>query len=80
VNYNRVFGATVASSTGVNQYRNDAQVDYGTKAGEQIGIPGVNLDAWTSGWPQWISQVLKPRGRYSASLGSVETNFNLVNT
>ncbi len=85
VNYNKIFSPTLLMElrAGVNRYRNDAQqVDYGTKASEQIGIPGVNLDDWTSGLVNIdISGYSNPIVGYSASLpwARSETNFNLVN-
>ena len=52
VNYNRIFSPTLISEfrVGVAHYHNDAlQTDYGTTASKDIGIPGVNIDQWTSG-------------------------------
>lgn len=86
INYNRLFSPTLISEfrLGVNRYRNDAQqVDYGSKASEAIGIPGVNLDAWTSGLVNIdITGFSNPVVGYSASLPWIrsETNFNFVNT
>ncbi len=86
INYNRLFSPTLISEfrLGVNRYRNDAQqVDYGTNASEAIGIPGVNLDAWTSGLVNIdITGFSNPVVGYSASLPWIrsETNFNFVNT
>jgi hypothetical protein len=51
-NYNRIFSPTLITElrVGVAHYHNDAlQTDYGTTASKDIGIPGVNIDAWTSG-------------------------------
>ena len=51
-NYNRIFSPTLISEfrVGVAHYHNDAhQTDYGTTASKDIGIPGVNIDSWTSG-------------------------------
>lgn len=85
INYNRLFGPTLLSEFrfGVNRYRNDAQqVDYGSKASEAIGIPGVNLDDWTSGLASVdITGYSNPVVGYSASLPWIrsETNFNFVN-
>ncbi len=85
VNYNRIFGQALIAEfrLGVNRYRNDAQqVDYGTKASEQLGIPGVNLDEWTSGLASVdITGFSNPVVGYSASLPWIrsETNFNFVN-
>lgn len=86
LNYNRTFSPTLLADfrLGVNRYRNDAQqVDYGTNASDAIGIPGVNLDAWTSGLANIdITGFSNPIVGYSASLPWIrsETNFNLVNT
>ncbi len=85
LNYNKLFGSALIAEFrfGVNRYRNDAQqVDYGTKASEQIGIPGVNLDQWTSGLASVdITGFSNPVVGYSASLPWIrsETNFNFVN-
>jgi len=52
LNYTRVFTPKLLSEfrLGLNHYRNIArQVDYGTTASADIGIPGVNVDAATSG-------------------------------
>lgn len=52
LNYTRVFSPRLLAEVrlGLNHYRNKArQVDYGTTASSAIGIPGVNLDANTSG-------------------------------
>src|ERR1017187_9857531 len=52
VNYNRIFSPTLISEfrVGVAHYHNDAlNTDYGTAASTAIGIPGVNIDQWTSG-------------------------------
>jgi len=84
VNYSKIFGQALIAEfrLGVNRYRNDAQqVDYGTKASEQLGIPGVNLDEWTSGLASVdISGFSNPVVGYSASLPWIrsETNFNFV--
>ena len=86
INYNRIFSPTLIAEfrLGVNRYRNDAQqVDYGTNASDAIGIPGVNLDDWTSGLANIdITGFSNPIVGYSASLPWIrsETNFNLVNT
>jgi hypothetical protein len=85
INYNRLFSPTLITEVrfGVNRYRNDAQqVDYGTNASTAIGIPGVNLDDWTSGLANIdISGYSNPVVGYSASLPWIraETNFNVVN-
>jgi hypothetical protein len=86
INYNHIFSPTLITEVrfGVNRYRNDAQqVDYGTKASEDIGIRGVNLDDWTSGLVNIdVTGYSNPIVGYSASLPWIrsETNFNLVNS
>ncbi|HYO80796.1 MAG TPA: TonB-dependent receptor [Bryobacteraceae bacterium] len=86
VNWSHIFSPTLITEVrfGVNRYRNDAYaVDYGTRASEDIGIPGVNLDAWTSGLASIdITGYSNPVVGYSASLPWIrsETNFNLVNS
>jgi hypothetical protein len=50
--YTHVFSPRLLTSVrvGVNHYRNNArQSDYGTDASTAIGIPGVNVNAYTSG-------------------------------
>ncbi len=85
VNYNHIFSPTLITElrAGVNRYRNDAYaVDYGENSADQLGIPGVNLDRWTSGTPQIdITGLGNPLIGYSASLpwARSETNFNIVN-
>lgn len=52
LNYTHVFNPKLLAELriGLNHYRNTArQVDYGTTASSDIGIPGVNIDANTSG-------------------------------
>ena len=86
INWNHIFSPTLITELrfGVNRYRNDAQqVDYGSRASEEIGIRGVNLDDWTSGLASIdITGYNNPIVGYSASLpwARSETNFNLVNS
>lgn len=52
LNYTHVFSPKLLAELrlGLNHYRNTArQVDFGTTASSDIGIPGVNIDANTSG-------------------------------
>ncbi|MBN9662473.1 MAG: TonB-dependent receptor [Acidobacteria bacterium] len=52
LNYNRMVTNTLMTEVrlGVAHYNNVAQnSDYGTKASESLGIPGVNLDEYSSG-------------------------------
>ena len=52
LNYDRVFSGTLIAEfrAGFSHYHNDAQQsDYGTPAATNIGIPGANLDAFSSG-------------------------------
>jgi hypothetical protein len=52
IEYTRVFSNTLFTEAraGVDHYRNTAQsADYGTTASTSLGIPGVNLDSFTSG-------------------------------
>ena len=68
---------------GISHYRNVAhQADYGTTASKDIGIPGVNLDAFTSGLVGMdIGGYNTPMVGYSASLpwDRGETNIDFVN-
>jgi len=85
LNYTHVFSPTLLAELrlGLNHYKNTAfPLDYGTTATTALGIPGVNLDAFTSG----ITTI--DLGNYSGSLigsGSSypwnrgETNIDVVN-
>ncbi len=85
INYNRIFSPTMITELrfGVSRYRNDAQqIDYGTKASDQLGVPGVNTEDFTSGLVGIdISNFSSPLVGYSASLPWIraETNIDLVN-
>jgi hypothetical protein len=87
INYNRIFGPTLISEfrVGVAHYRNDAlQSDYGTTASKDIGIPGVNIDDWTSGLASININggFSTPMVGYSASVPwhRAEANISVVNT
>lgn len=86
LNYTRVFSPTLLAEfrLGVSRYKNVARnSDYGTNASDQLGVRGVNLDAWTSGLfsVEIDGGFSNPLVGYSASLpwDRAETNFNLVN-
>jgi hypothetical protein len=52
INYSHVFSPRLLAELrlGLNHYKNIArQVDYGSKASQAVGIPGVNVDDSTSG-------------------------------
>lgn len=52
LNYNRILSPTLITEVrvGVAHYHNDvAQPGYGKQISSQLGIPGVNVDDWTSG-------------------------------
>ncbi len=87
VNYNRIFSPTLISEfrVGVAHYHNDAhQTDYGTTASTAVGIPGVNIDAWTSGLAsiQLNGPFSNPMVGYTASLpwNRAEANISVVNS
>jgi outer membrane receptor protein involved in Fe transport len=87
VNYNRIFSPTLISEfrVGVAHYHNDAlNTDYGTTASKDIGIPGVNIDAWTSGLASININggFSTPLVGYSASLpwNRAEANISVVNS
>src|SRR5262249_46663489 len=87
INYNRIFSPTLISEfrVGVAHYRNDAlNSDYGTTASKDIGIPGVNIDDWTSGLASInINGVFSnPFVGYSASVPwkRAEANINAVSS
>lgn len=85
LNYSRIFSPTFLMETrfGVMRYRNDAKnLDYGTKATEELGIPGVNISEFTSGLTSiQIDGFSSPMVGYAASLPWIyaETHFNVVN-
>jgi len=83
--YDHIFGPTLITEFrgGLSRYRNDArQLDYGTTSSTDFGIPGVNLNAFTSGFVGIdISNLSSPLLGYSASLPWIraETNINVAN-
>lgn len=85
VEYTHLFSPTLLTEVraGVDHYRNTArEADYGTAASTQLGIPGVNLDEFTSGLVGIdIAGFSSPIVGYSASLPWVraEANIDLVN-
>ncbi len=87
LNYNRVFSTTLVSEfrVGVAHYHNDAQnADFGTKASEALGIPGVNIDSYSSGLVgiNLNGGYSGPLVGYSASLPwkRAEANIDIANT
>jgi hypothetical protein len=57
LNYSRVWTPTLVSEMrlGVNRNHNSTEPwDYRTKAADALGIPGANLDEWSSGLPSFI--------------------------
>jgi len=87
LNYDHIFSPTLLAEArvGVSYYNNIAQQsDYGTNDTTAIGIPGVNINPFTTGFVginlgDGISQ---PMTGYSASLPWVrsEANIDIVNT
>jgi hypothetical protein len=86
LNYNRVITPTLLTEVrvGVAHYHNDAvQSDYGKNDSSAIGIPGVNLGPFTSGFVGiTINGYSSPLFGYSASLpwDRAEANIDLVNS
>ena len=87
VNYNRIFSPTLISEfrVGVAHYHNDAlNSDYGTTASTAVGIPGVNIDQWTSGLASININggFSTPLVGYSASMPwhRAEANISVVNS
>ncbi|HYM12790.1 MAG TPA: carboxypeptidase-like regulatory domain-containing protein, partial [Bryobacterales bacterium] len=91
INYDHIFSPTLLTEArvGVNRYRNEAnQIDYGKNDAQTLGVPGVNISAFTSGQVgvQLNSSNNAPFSNpligYSASLPWIrsETNINFVNT
>ncbi len=85
INWDHIFSPTLISEAriGLNRYRNVANgSDYGTNSSTQFGIPGVNVDPFTSGMTALNSTGFSnPLVGYSASLPWVraETDFDVVN-
>ncbi len=87
LNYNRIVTTTLVTELrlGITHYNNKAQnTDFGTNASDQIGIPGVNIDQYSSGLVgiNLNGGYSNPIVGYSPSLPWVraEANVNLVNT
>ncbi len=86
INYNRVVTPTLLTEVrvGVAHYHNEAfQSDYGKNDSTAIGIPGVNLGPFTSGFVGIsIGGYSSPLFGYSASLpwDRAEANIDLVNS
>lgn len=83
--WDHIFSPTliVQNRIGLNRYLNTAnQTDYGSKASSDIGIPGVNVDPFTSGLTGIFIQstISDPMVGYSASLPWIrsETDFDFV--
>ena len=85
INFNRVFSPTLITEIrfGVNRYRNDAkQTDYGKSDATTLGVPGVNVNDFTSGQVGIeIGGFSNPIIGFSPSLPWVraETNIDFVN-
>jgi hypothetical protein len=87
LNYTRLFSATLFSElrVGVAHYNNVAQqTDFGSKASEALGIPGINIDPLSSGLVSINigSFYTSPLVGYSASLPWIraEANIDVVNS
>jgi hypothetical protein len=85
VEYTHVFSPTLITEFrgGIDHYRNVAQEsDYGKNDSANLGVPGVNLDPFTSGLVGIdIAGFSSPLVGYSASVpwARAETNIDLVN-
>lgn len=85
IEYTHVFSPTLIAEFrgGIDHYRNIAQeADYGTQDSTKLGVPGVNVDPFTSGLVGIdISGFSSPLVGYSPSLpwARAETNIDLVN-
>lgn len=83
--WDHIFSPTLIMQNriGLNRYLNTAnQTDYGSKASDAIGVPGVNVDPFTSGLTGIFinSTISDPLVGYSASLPWIrsETDFDFV--
>ena len=85
INYTHIFSPTFITEfrLGFSRYRNDADnQDIGEQTSTEIGIPGVNLDEFTSGLAYIdITGYTNPVVGFSPSLPWIraETNVDLVN-
>ena len=85
LNFTHIFSPTLVSEFRfgiVRNYNQAINIDAGTTTSKDIGIPGVNLDAWSSGLTQInIDGYSTPMVGFSASLpwNRSVTNFNIVN-
>lgn len=81
-NYTHVVSPSLFTEfrAGVDHYRNTAQQsDYGTSASSEIGVPGVNLDPFTSGLVGMdIAGFSSPLVGYSASIPWVRAETSIV--
>jgi hypothetical protein len=87
INYDRIVSPTLVTELriGVAHYHNDAlPADYGLNTASDLGIPGVNIDQWTSGIPSININggFSTPMVGYSASVPwrRAEVNGDAVNT
>ena len=87
LNFDHIFSPTFLSElrVGVSYYNNIAQnSDYGQNDSTAIGVPGVNISPFTSGFltTQLNDGISQPMTGYSASLPWVrsEANVDIVNT
>jgi len=87
LNYDRIFSPTFVANirVGVSYYNNVAQPsDYGQNDSQALGVPGVNISPFTSGFlsTQLGDGISQPMTGYSASLPWVrsEANVDIVNT
>jgi len=72
INFDRIVSPTLITElrVGLAHYHNDAlPSDYGQNTAQELGIPGVNIDQWTSGIPSInINGFSTPIVGYSASV------------
>jgi len=87
LNYDRIFSPTLVANVrvGVSYYNNVAQPsDYGQNDSTALGVPGVNINPFTSGFlsTQLNDGISQPFTGYAAGLPWVrsEANVDLVNT
>jgi hypothetical protein len=85
LNYSKVFSPTLVMELrgGVLRNRNDAlSIDYGLTTSKDIGIPGVNLDLWSSGLTHiTVDNYSNPMLGFEQSLPwyRATTSFSLTN-
>jgi len=85
INYTHILSPTLVTEFRfgiVRNYNTSINIDHGLTTSKDVGIPGVNLNEWSSGLASFnVTGYTTPMLGFSASLPWVRsvTNFNIVN-